>query len=308
MKKTIFLSVMMIAVVCLAVSGTFAIFSQNVSIQSGNVLSKNLIFDIVGDQNFQNELKLESGSIVNLNFSTRNFKNQLVTDLRFDSKVEIAVVGAEQKKAIPTLSAKLFDENGKKLRDFFMKDGEGSVEISEYFGKEISSKNYVVQVEWKPSIDDEEYLKPEYGNIVLVNGVATQCTHDHSNDIPQFSTMREQIEFLGDKVFDNRKNLIDVGGKHFDMNYKSNVEGNIYYINHRTDEYMKSANKIVNFCNDIISNFASTDIVDIYFYGNVESSFFVRITYYYIDAGGYTNQHFYEIDIDAQGNVSRNFV
>lgn len=194
MKKSLLIIALVLSIAASITLGTVAMYNVDVgTVAEGSVTAKAFVVEggsVQGENSFSYNVKLAPTESTQWQFSVRNFKGSIVSEVPMDLTVNVVITKADGQEAILPLTYRVFDESNNLLG---IGKGKPLMAFSDHFplAAQGQEKVYTVKISWPSTLDDILYQGGGHGSRVTVKVSAVQCldaTHSHNpaylTDIP----------------------------------------------------------------------------------------------------------------------------
>lgn len=177
MKKALLLAALAMTIVASMVSGTLAVYSQDIAPYDNNVVAKSFVLLSEGTQNFDADVLIAPTETVTLEFTVQNYDSGIRTEVPIDLSIDVAFADADAKTAISPLTATVSGGSGSAVITGSLTNGVGSFVITD----ELSDTTdvlltYSIEINWPSSATDLDFAGSAFGTNVEVSVSGTQQT------------------------------------------------------------------------------------------------------------------------------------
>lgn len=182
MKKTIFLSVLILAIIGSVLGGTLATYTIKLdNFASGDVVAKEFIFLKDGEDTFQQNVKIAPTETVIWQLGVKNHDGSKITETDLYYKLVFNVHAATGRSAILPLIVTVKDSTGAVVSTV---TGVGTMEVLGAFPLSTSPQRagYTIEIHWPSNTDvDINYAGDAFGTAISVSALASQLPIDGGN-------------------------------------------------------------------------------------------------------------------------------
>ena len=147
MKKLLITCALILAIASSMVAGTLAVYTKTLEPVSGTISAKQ--FFIGTNETAFPDIKLAPKEKTQWNFSVVNFKDNNVTEVDMDMKIDLSVAANNGKQAIDGLTVGMYDSAGNQLGASIIKNGQTSFSSDRAcLANEKATRNFVLKAEW----------------------------------------------------------------------------------------------------------------------------------------------------------------
>lgn len=175
MKKTITISLLILAIVSSLLAGTMAYYTTNLDIATGSVTAKEFIFLSEEVQSFQVNEKIAPSETVSWSFKVMNHNLTAVTETEQYYKLTFDVTAADNKSAIEPLVVTVKDKGGHIL---YTVTGTAAFDLFDSFTLNggNQTREYLVEMHWPADgTNDSAFAGSNFGTAIKVSAVASQA-------------------------------------------------------------------------------------------------------------------------------------
>ncbi len=174
MKRTITISLLVLAIVSSVLAGTLANYTTSIdTLAYGSAVGKEFIFVEDGMDTFGQGIKIAPDETVVWQFAVKNFDGNTLTETDLYYQLAFDVHATEDKQAIAPLTVTVKDENGKAIDTL---SGTGTLTATGSFplSNKGQSDAYTLEIHWPKGDSDNDFAGHEYGTSINVSASASQ--------------------------------------------------------------------------------------------------------------------------------------
>jgi hypothetical protein len=175
MKKALLLTALIMTIVAAMVSGTLAVYTQDLTPYDTDVIAKEFVLLSDGTQNFDADVLIAPTETVTLIFTVQNFDGALRTEVPIDVDITVVFAAASGRDAIEPLTATLTGGNASAVIAGSLTDGVGTFTITDALSVAADETlTFEIEIEWPDTVDDIDFAGHDFATNVEVSVSGTQ--------------------------------------------------------------------------------------------------------------------------------------